>query len=121
MDLELGLILYSLGNTVSVVADTFPFVGFIKMQIRTLHTVILHENSGLDIMKVINSLWNYLYFYCPGSFIYLFPKRLQAPFNWFPGLVFFLQVSKTKKLSEFLDLLEKLSIPIFLFSPKYRR
>lgn len=76
MDLELGLILYSLGNTVSVVADTFSFVGFIRIQIRNLHTVILYDNNGLDIMRVINSLCNYLYLYCPGSFIYLFTKRL---------------------------------------------
>lgn len=40
----------------SMISDTFPFIGFIKMQIRNGHTVVLYDNSSLDIMKMKISL-----------------------------------------------------------------
>lgn len=65
----------SLGDVIRVMADTFLFIRVIKLQIRNLHTVILYDNSALDIMKVTNSICNYLYVFIVPDHLYVSSPR----------------------------------------------
>ena len=56
-------------------ANTFPFIGFIKLQCRNLYSLIVYDNSSLDIIKVTNSLHNYLYVFIVPDHLHVFFLR----------------------------------------------
>ena len=79
----------SLGNAISVMAYTLPFIGFIKMLLGTC--ILWSYTNGLDIMKMFNSLCNYLYVFTTSVHLYIsFPRDFCClVINWSLGLPFF--------------------------------